>query len=54
MKATRPRRIAEELRNRGYNEFVLGVNLCTPDERIIYDDMPERSDYFSVLLARRR
>jgi len=54
MKATRPRRIADELRKHGFNEFVLGVKLCTPDEKIIHDDMPERSDYFSVLLARRR
>lgn len=54
MKATRPRRIADELKTSGFNEFTLGVKLCTPDERIIYDDMPERSDYFSVLLARRR
>jgi precorrin-2/cobalt-factor-2 C20-methyltransferase len=30
------------------------VMLCTPQEKIIRDEMPERSDYFSVLLARRR
>ncbi|MGA9098733.1 MAG: cobalt-factor II C(20)-methyltransferase [Methanotrichaceae archaeon] len=54
MKATRPRRIADELRKHGFNEFLLGVKLCTPDEKIICDDMPESSNYFSVLLARRR
>lgn len=54
MKATRPRRIAEELRKRGFNEFTLGIKLCTREERIIHDDMPEKSDYFSVLLAKRR
>jgi len=54
IKATRPRKLAEELRARGFDEFVLGTMLCTPEERIIRDEMPERSDYFSVLLARRR
>jgi precorrin-2/cobalt-factor-2 C20-methyltransferase len=54
IKATRPRKLAEELRARGFDEFMLGTMLCTPQERIIRDEMPERSDYFSVLLARRR
>ena len=53
IKATRPRKLAEELRKRGFEEFVLGSMLCTPQEKIIRDEMPERSDYFSVLLARR-
>lgn len=54
IKATRPRKLEEELRARGFDEFMLGTMLCTPQERIIRDEMPERSDYFSVLLARRR
>lgn len=54
IKATWPRKLAEELRHRGFDEFVLGTMLCTAEERIIRDEMPERSDYFSVLLARRR
>ena len=54
IKATRPKKLAEELRSRGFDEFVLGTMLCTPQEKIIRDEMPERSDYFSVLLARRR
>ena len=54
IKATRPKKLAEELRARGFDEFMLGTMLCTPQERIIKDEMPERSDYFSVLLARRR
>lgn len=54
IKATRPKKLAEELRTRGFDEFVLGTMLCTPQEKIIRDEMPERSDYFSVLLARRR
>jgi precorrin-2/cobalt-factor-2 C20-methyltransferase len=54
IKATRPKKLAEELRARGFDEFVLGTMLCTDEENIIRDEMPERSDYFSVLLARRR
>jgi precorrin-2/cobalt-factor-2 C20-methyltransferase len=54
IKATRPRKLAEELRAAGYDEFILGTMLCTAQERIITGEMPERSDYFSVLLARRR
>jgi precorrin-2/cobalt-factor-2 C20-methyltransferase len=54
IKATRPRKLAKELRAEGYDDFVLGTMLCTAEERIITGDMPERSDYFSVLLARRR
>jgi precorrin-2/cobalt-factor-2 C20-methyltransferase len=54
IKATRPKKLAEELRARGFDEFVLGTMLCTPQEKIIRDEMPEISDYFSVLLARRR
>ena len=51
IKATRPRKLAEELRQKGYDEFVLGTRLCLPGEKIIRGEMPERSDYFSVLLA---
>lgn len=54
IKATRPRKLAEELRAAGYDDFVLGTMLCTAEEKIITGEMPERSDYFSVLLARRR
>ena len=53
IKATRPRKLAEELRGEGYIDFTLGTRLCTPEERIVRGEMPERSDYFSVLLARR-
>jgi len=54
IKATRPGKLAEALRARGFDDFMLGTMLCTPQEKIIRDEMPERSDYFSVLLARRR
>lgn len=54
MKATRPKQISEALSKQGFEDFTLGVRLCTPEEKIIRGEMPERSDYFSVLLARRR
>jgi precorrin-2/cobalt-factor-2 C20-methyltransferase len=54
IKATRPRKLAEELRAMGFDDFVLGTMLYTAKEKIIKGEMPERSDYFSVLLARRR
>lgn len=54
IKATRPRKLAEELQERGFEEFVLGRMLCTSEEKIIRGTLPEKSDYFSVLLARRR
>jgi len=54
IKATRPRKLAEELREEGYEDFTLGMRLFTPEERIVRGEMPERSEYFSVLVARRR
>lgn len=54
IKATRPRKLAEELQQRGFEDFILGMRLCTPQERIIRGEMPETSEYFSVLLAKRR
>jgi precorrin-2/cobalt-factor-2 C20-methyltransferase len=54
IKALRPRKIASELALQDFDEFILGTKLCTPDETITRDKMPEKSDYFSVLYARKR
>jgi precorrin-2/cobalt-factor-2 C20-methyltransferase len=54
MKAVHPQDIEMELREEGFNEFILGVRLYTPQEEIIRGDMPEKSDYFSVLYARKK
>ena len=54
IKATRPGKLAGELREDGFEEFVLGRMLCTPEEKIIRGALPEKSDYFSVLLARKK
>lgn len=57
IKATRPRKLAQDLSAQGFDQFILGRMLCTPQETIIREnapeDLPERSDYFSVLMARR-
>jgi len=53
MKATRPAKVAAELSEEGFDEFILGVRLYTPEESIIRGKMPDRSDYFSVLYARK-
>jgi precorrin-2/cobalt-factor-2 C20-methyltransferase len=57
MKATHPRKLAEDLQRQGFEEFILGSRLYTPQEKIVRGnsyDMPEYSDYFSVLYARRK
>ena len=55
IKATRPRKIAKDLEEKGFGQFILGTKLCTSEEEIVRsdhaDEMPERSDYFSVLYA---
>ncbi len=54
MKAVRPAEMAKELAAEGFDEFLLGVRIYTPDEVVVRGEMPEKSDYFSVLCARRR
>ena len=54
MKAVRPAEMAKELAAEGFDEFLLGVRLYAPDEVVVRGEMPEKSDYFSVLCARRR
>ena len=53
MKAVRPAEMAAELGEDGFDEFILGVRLYSPEEEIVRGEMPEKSDYFSVLCARR-
>ncbi|MDD1757347.1 MAG: cobalt-factor II C(20)-methyltransferase [Methanotrichaceae archaeon] len=56
MKATHPNKLANDLQREGFEEFILGTRLYTSQEKIIRgkaQDMPEHSDYFSILYARR-
>jgi precorrin-2/cobalt-factor-2 C20-methyltransferase len=54
LKVQRPRETAARLRAEGYRTFVL-VERMYLDGMQVYrgDDLPEESDYFSILLARR-
>jgi precorrin-2/cobalt-factor-2 C20-methyltransferase len=54
MKATRPLAIAATLQKEGFDEFALGIKLSTPEERMVIGEMPEKSDYFSVLYAHKK
>jgi precorrin-2/cobalt-factor-2 C20-methyltransferase len=54
LKVRHPRDKVRELRERGFNRFYLAERIYMPDERIYNeDDMPENSDYFSIMFARR-
>lgn len=54
LKVKNPRKMAEELRVRGYSEFVLAERVFLDHERIYRgDELPEKSDYFSIMMARK-
>ncbi|OUJ18276.1 Precorrin-2 methylase CobF [Methanonatronarchaeum thermophilum] len=52
MKATELNKQIETLKKEGYNEFILGKELYTENEEIT-TKIPEKSPYFSILLARK-
>jgi precorrin-2/cobalt-factor-2 C20-methyltransferase len=54
LKVKNPRKKAEELRVRGYSEFVLAERVFLDHERIYRgNELPETSDYFSIMMARK-
>jgi len=54
LKARRPRKIVDGLKNEGYHDFILVERMFFPDMKVYRnDDIPEKSDYMSVLYARR-
>ena len=54
LKVRNPKKKAEELRKEGYHEFVLVERMSFPDMKIYHtNDLPEKSDYLSVMYARR-
>jgi precorrin-2/cobalt-factor-2 C20-methyltransferase len=54
LKVRRPRAKAVELRREGYREFVLVERMYFEDMKVYRnDDLPEESDYLSVMYARR-
>jgi precorrin-2/cobalt-factor-2 C20-methyltransferase len=54
LKVKHPREKADELRREGYREFVLVERMYFADMKVYRnDDLPENSDYLSVMYARR-
>jgi precorrin-2/cobalt-factor-2 C20-methyltransferase len=54
LKVRRPREAARALRRQGYRTFVLMERLFLDEMRVHPEnDLPEKSDYFSILVARR-
>ncbi|MGD0818646.1 MAG: cobalt-factor II C(20)-methyltransferase [Methanomassiliicoccales archaeon] len=54
LKIRHPKDKVRELKERGYNQFFLAERIYMPGERIYNEeDMPENSDYFSIMFARR-
>lgn len=54
MKVRQPAALAASLSEEGYSEFVLVERMFMPEQRVYRgDDLPEKSDYFSILFARR-
>jgi precorrin-2/cobalt-factor-2 C20-methyltransferase len=54
LKVRRPRERAGQLKEEGYREFVLVERMFFPDMKIYRNaDLPEKSDYMSVMYARK-
>ena len=54
LKARHPKKIVAGLKAEGYREFVLVERMFFPDMKVYRDnEIPEKSDYMSVLYARR-
>jgi precorrin-2/cobalt-factor-2 C20-methyltransferase len=54
LKIRKPREEAARLRKDGYREFILLERMFMKDKRMYAgDELPETSDYFSILVARR-
>jgi precorrin-2/cobalt-factor-2 C20-methyltransferase len=54
LKVRRPKERAEALRKEGYREFVLVERMYFPDMKVYRNgELPDRSDYLSVMYARR-
>ncbi|WP_202320655.1 SAM-dependent methyltransferase [Archaeoglobus neptunius] len=52
LKVKKPREIKKELISKGFSDFILLERMFMDGERV-YQDMPDKASYFSVLIARR-
>ncbi len=54
LKVRCPKEKADELRKQGYNEFILVERMYFADMKVYRnEELPEKSDYLSVMYARR-
>lgn len=54
LKVRHPRQVADTLRKEGYRSFVLVERMCMEETHVYRDDeLPDESDYMSVLYAER-
>ena len=51
MKVRRPREAAERLKKEGFSRFVLVERMFMEGMKIWRDDLPDESNYFSLLFA---
>ena len=53
MKVTRPRNAAEQLKAAGYNDFIVVERMYMEGEKVYRDVLPEKTNYFSIMIARK-
>ncbi len=53
LKAKKPREIKKKLADEGFSEITLLERMFMDGERVYTEELPEKADYFSVLIARR-
>lgn len=53
MKVTKPKVREAELRKEGFNDFVLVERMYMDGETVYKGDMPEKTNYFSIMAARK-
>lgn len=53
MKVTKPKAKAELLKTEGYNDFIVIERMSMDGEKIYRNDLPEKTNYFSIMIARR-
>lgn len=53
MKVTKPRQQAESLKAAGFNDFIVVERMYMEGEMVYRDVLPEETNYFSIMIARK-
>ncbi|HJJ43628.1 MAG TPA: cobalt-factor II C(20)-methyltransferase [Methanocorpusculum sp.] len=53
MKVTKPRQQAESLKTAGFNDFIVVERMYMEGEMVYRDVLPEETNYFSIMIARK-